>query len=298
MKNKASRTAADVVALRALSSIAPPRSRIMVDELALTMLPRPWSWAEPLFSRPWLKPFTYHLGRTISNRLTGYRGTIELVALRYRHIDERLQAAYEKGIRQVVLLGAGYDYRSHRREYRDVRFIEVDHPKTQAGKHRLFRNHPTRTNGRIQYVAVDFHDDWAAQLEKAGVLQPEPTFVIWEGVAYYLNGTAVHYTLAALKRLLASGSILIFDSVPTAKQNGKIPSRELLLTAKYVAKKGEPLLWGGTVEEVAGMLGRHGFRQDAICHLSEVARRLGVEEGVRIPHEPIYDEFYLVEATV
>lgn len=298
MKNKASRTAADVVALRALSSIAPPRSRIMVDHLALQMLPRPWSWAEPLFSRPWLKPFTYYLGRAISNRLTGYRGTIELVALRYRYIDERLQAAYESGIRQVVLLGAGYDYRSHRSEYRDVRFIEVDHPKTQQGKHYLFRNHPAKTNGRIQYVAVDFHDDWAAQLKKADVLRAEPTFVIWEGVAYYLNGTAVHYTLASLKSLLASGSILIFDSVPAAKQNGRIPSKELLLTAKYVAKKGEPLLWGGTVEEVTHMLNQHGYRRETVCFLSDVARRLDAEEGVHIPHERIFDEFYLVEAWV
>lgn len=298
MKNKASRTAADVVALRALSSIAPPKNRIMVDPLSLRMLPWPWAWGEPLFSRPWLKPFTYHLGRTISNALTGYRGTIELVALRYRHIDDRLRAAYDQGVRQVVLLGAGYDYRSHRAEYHDVTFIEVDHPKTQEGKMRLMQRHRSMTNGRVKYVAVDFHDDWALQLEKARVLRPEPAFIIWEGVAYYLKGAAVHYTLDAVRRLAAPGSRLIFDSVPSAKVNGRVPSRELLLTARYVAKKGEPLLWGGTVAEVREMLAHHGFTGAEISHLSDVARRLGSEEGIHISPAPIYDQFYLVETVV
>ena len=298
MKDKASRTAADVVALRALSSIAPGRSRIMVDGLSLSMLPWPWHWGEPLFSRPWLKPFTYHLGRAISNRLTGYGGTIELVALRYRHIDDRLRAAYDSGIRQVVLLGAGYDYRGHRDEYREVRFVEIDHPKTQEGKLNLLKKHPGKTSDRIKYLAVDFHDDWARQVEKSRVLLDEPTFIIWEGVSYYLRGSAVQYTLDAVKRLFAPGSRLIFDCVPPARINGRVPSRELMLTAKYVAKKGEPLLWGGSVAEVREMLALHGYRDEEICHFSDVAARLRAGEGVQITPEPIYQEFYLVEAEV
>ena len=296
MKNKASRTAADVVALRALSSIAPVRNRIMIDELSLEMLPWPWAWAEPLFSRSWLKPFTYHLGRAISNRLTGYGGTIELVALRYRHIDDRLRAAYQRGVRQGVILGAGYDYRAHRAEYHDVRFIEIDHPKTQEGKLGLLKKHKNKTNGKIKYVAVDFHDDWVRQVKQAAVVQPEPTFIIWEGVAYYLQGSAVNYTLDAIKRLFAPGSALIFDSVPPAKVNGRVPSRELMLTAKYVAKKGEPLLWGGTAAEVKEMLAQHQYQGGEISLFSDVAARLRVSEGVHIAPEPIYDEFYLVEA--
>lgn len=298
MKDKASRTASDVVALRALSSIAPPGNRIMVDELSLQMLPWPWAWGEPLFSRPWLKPFTYSLGRAIANRLTGYGGTIELVALRYRHIDDRLQAAYQRGIRQVVILGAGYDYRAHRAEYSDVRFIEIDHPKTQAGKLKLLKRHQHKTNGGIHYLAVDFHDDWARQVEQSQLIRNEPTFIIWEGVAYYLKEVAVNYTLEAIKRLFAPGSTLIFDSVPPAKINGRVPSRELLLTAKYVAKKGEPLLWGGTAAEVAAMLATHSYHGEEISSFADVATRLRASEGLKIAPEPIYDEFYLVEASI
>ena len=298
MKDRASRTAADVVALRALSSIAPGSSRIMVDGLSLSMLPWPWHWGEPLFSRPWLKPFTYHLGRAISNRLTGYRGTIELVALRYRHIDDRLRAAYESGVRQVVLLGAGYDYRAHREEYREVRFVEIDHPKTQQGKLSLLKKHPDKTNDRVEYLAVDFHDDWARQIENSRLLRNEPTFIIWEGVSYYLKESAVQYTLDAVKRLFAPGSRLIFDCIPPARINGRVPSKELMLTAKYVAKKGEPLLWGGSVAEVREMLALHDYLDEEVSHFSDIAARLSLREGVRIRPEPIYDEFYLVEAGI
>ncbi|GFO56404.1 S-adenosyl-L-methionine-dependent methyltransferase [Geomonas sp. Red276] len=298
MKDKASRTAADVVALRALSSIAPSGKRIMVDELSLKMLPWPWHWAEPLFSLPALKPFTYRLGRAISNTLTGYRGTIELVALRYRHIDDRLEAAYRSGIRQVVLLGAGYDFRAHRKEYPDVHFIEIDHPKTQEGKLDLLKRHRTRVNGEVRYLAVDFHEDWVRRVEESRMLRPEPAFIIWEGVSYYLREEAVRYTLKALKTLFVDGSRLIFDCVPPAKANGHIPSRELILTAKYVAKKGEPLLWGGTDAQIREMLAGKGYGDPDVWSLSQVAARLRSHEGVGIAPERIYDEFYLVEAEI
>jgi len=298
MKDKASRTAADVVALRALSSIAPAGTRIMVDELSLKMLPWPWHWGEPLFSRPYLKPFTYRLGRAISNTLTGYRGTIELVGLRYRQIDDRLAAAYQSGIRQVVLLGAGYDFRAHREEYRDVHFVEIDHPRTQEGKLNLLRRHDARTNRRVRYLAVDFHEDWAHQVRESRLLLKEPAFIIWEGVSYYLREEAVRYTLKALRELFVGGSRVIFDCVPPAKANGHTPSRELMLTAKYVAKKGEPLLWGGTVAQIEEMLRAKGYRNQEVWSLSQVAGRLRASEGVSIPPEPIYDEFYLAEAEI
>ncbi|MCM0082175.1 hypothetical protein L4X63_11285 [Geomonas sp. Red32] len=130
------------------------------------------------------------------------------------------------------------------------------------------------------------------------MLRPEPAFIIWEGVSYYLREEAVRYTLKALKRLFAVGSRLIFDCVPPAKANGHIPSRELMLTAKYVAKKGEPLLWGGTDTQIREMLSGKGYGDPDVWSLSQVAARLRSHEGVGIAPERIYDEFYLVEAEI
>ena len=57
-------------------------------------------------------------------------------------------------------------------------------------------------------------------------------------------------------------------------------------------------MWGGTVAEVREMLARHGYRDEEVSFFAEVAERLRSDEGVRIAPEPIYQEFYLVEAEI
>jgi methyltransferase (TIGR00027 family) len=281
-----------------LSTIAPLKNRILDDPLALKMLPWPWTWGELFFALPFLKSFSYHLGSAISNILAGYRGNIEMVALRYRHIDDRLLYYMNQGFRQVLLLGAGFDYRAHRPEFRDLNFIEVDHPKTQEEKLRIIRSASSAVNKQVKYLAVDFHDDWAPQLEKSGMVNPEPTVVIWEGVSYYLRREAVHYTLNSIRGFVASGSVLIFDSLPPVQSAGAMQSKELHAAADYVAKKGEPLLWGGTVAEVRQLLALYSYLEKDIQFISSITEMLNEKEGLKIIQELIFKQMFVVEAEV
>ena len=68
---------------------------------------------------------------------TGGQGA-SLIA-RTRFFDDRVLAALSAGIRQVVILGAGYDDRALRFRSPGVRFFELDHPATQADKARRLR---------------------------------------------------------------------------------------------------------------------------------------------------------------
>lgn len=54
------------------------------------------------------------------------------LATRTLAIDRELERALDDGIAQVVIIGAGYDSRAWRLARDGVRFIEVDHPATQA----------------------------------------------------------------------------------------------------------------------------------------------------------------------
>ena len=59
------------------------------------------------------------------------------LAARTRFFDEQVLAALDRGIRQVVIAGAGYDDRALRFRSPGVRYFELDHPATQADKRRL-----------------------------------------------------------------------------------------------------------------------------------------------------------------
>jgi methyltransferase (TIGR00027 family) len=64
----------------------------------------------------------------------------------YRHAEDRLEAALERGMTQCVILGAGLDSTALRlpEAWPGVRFFEVDHPATQALKRRFRKGRPRR----------------------------------------------------------------------------------------------------------------------------------------------------------
>src|SRR5215468_7749967 len=64
-------------------------------------------------------------------------------ALRKLAIEEVVRASLAEGFTQVVVLAAGFDTLALRlqAEFPSVRFIEMDHPATQAVKEKVLREH-------------------------------------------------------------------------------------------------------------------------------------------------------------
>ena len=59
------------------------------------------------------------------------------IAMRSRFAEDSAALAIEKGVRQILVLGAGLDTFAYRLEAtRDLRIFELDHPATQAEKRR------------------------------------------------------------------------------------------------------------------------------------------------------------------
>src|ERR1700689_3221406 len=56
------------------------------------------------------------------------------IEARTRFMDGQVIAAVASGVRQIVICGAGLDDRALRFRTAGVRFLEVDHPVTQADK--------------------------------------------------------------------------------------------------------------------------------------------------------------------
>lgn|SRR5215472_9703061 len=130
------------------------------------------------------------------------------IAARTRFIDAEVMRAIATGVKQVAICGAGYDDRALRFRTTGVRFIELDHPATQADKARLLGD-MAGAAADVTLAGVDFRtDDVGAVLERAGHHASEPSLFIAEGLLVYLDRHVCDRLLAVLAAYAAPGSLL------------------------------------------------------------------------------------------
>lgn len=157
-------------------------------------------------------------------RLTGYvpdvasfpyvgkkRGIRSMFALRTQFFDDAL-TRYMPQMQQFVILGAGYDTRalSMLRDAR-LKIFEVDANSTQTLKRATLKQAGLGAD-HVTFVEVDFNSECCFDKLIASGFNPDlPTFFLWEGVTYYLDGDAVRSTLHLIADRLAAGSIVAFD---------------------------------------------------------------------------------------
>ena len=134
------------------------------------------------------------------------------MAARSRFAEDCLGAAVSRGVRQAVILGAGFDTFALRNPYSNLglRVFEVDHPATQAWKRKRLSEVGLAIPASLTFAAIDFEsDDLGHGLRDAGFDPDRPAFFIWLGVVPYLGRAAIAATL----RYIASvpESEVVFD---------------------------------------------------------------------------------------
>ena len=130
------------------------------------------------------------------------------IAARTRFVDTQVVRAISDGIGQVVICGAGYDDRALRFRTEGVRFIELDHPATQADKARIL-GELGAVVGDVTLASVDFRDDdVGAKLDRAGHSAAEASLFVAEGLLVYLDRHVCERLIAALAARAAPGSVL------------------------------------------------------------------------------------------
>ena len=181
-------------------------------------------------------------------------------ASRHRFSEERLRAAVDRGVDQVVLLGAGLDSFAlrHPRVLNELLFVEIDHPDSQRWKRERLATLGLDTPG-VHYVPVDFaSQDLQQELARAGVDPGKQTFFAWLGVTQYIANAAADETLSLVARH-ARGSAIVFDVIlPMAAQ----PSDEQEnshVSARISAARGEPWVSYFEPEQLEGRLTALGF---------------------------------------
>jgi methyltransferase (TIGR00027 family) len=157
----------------------------------------------------------------------------------------------DRGMAQVVCIGAGYDGRSLRYAKPGVTWWEVDHPATQADKvtrlDKLGIDAP-----HIAFVGLDLRwDALGSALVSRGVDPGSPSLFLCEGVAVYLEAAVLETLLRELRTLAMASSRLAISAATTASSEGHAARRGRFQRA--VATMGEPVrnsLTGGQMTQL------------------------------------------------
>lgn len=214
------------------------------------------------------------------------RGMRFFVVGRARIAETALAAGVEeRGVRQLVVLGAGLDTFAYRNPLGPrLRVFEVDHPATQAWKRRRLREAHIPVPDTVVYALVDFErDDLAERLAQAGLDPSVRTFFTWLGVVPYLTLEAIELTL---ERIGAhpGGAEVVFDyGEPRDRIDPALRARYEERAAR-VAAVGEPFLSYFAPDDLHAKLSGFGFTEiDDLDAPSMVERLTGVRPRAAAP---------------
>jgi methyltransferase (TIGR00027 family) len=249
-----SRTAEQNAAFRAAESARPAGVRLLNDPYAARLLPTglrmlAWISSVPIVGTG--------LNWFVETRWPGARSSI---IARTRLIDEWLCEAVGAGVKQVVLLGAGFDSRAWRLPALACGCVfEVDHPATSAEKRRRLAGWGADL-AHVRFVPVDFDRQLPAPgLVQAGFDSCRRTIVIWDGVTNYLQSEAVD-AITRWVGSLARGGRFIFTYIHSGVLDRSISFEGATAALRAVRRSGEPWTFGMHPDTVAHYLEQRGLR--------------------------------------
>lgn len=155
-------------------------------------------------------------------------GYIVHIAMRKLMIQQQIEKDIKNGVRQVLILGGGYDINSLylSDKYHDVHFFELDLPITQ--KYKLLSldrsNISINKNKNMHYIECDLSkDDLYTILSSHNYQFQHPSIVVAEGLTMYLEKTDVEKFLNILReKIMSHDSKLIISFSPSFSGSGYI----------------------------------------------------------------------------
>ncbi len=200
------------------------------------------------------------------------------VIMRTRYAEDALQAGVSRGVRQYVLVGAGFDSFSLRRpEFAaGLQIFEIDFPATQRLKLEQIGACGMALPDTAHFIAADLsQESVAAALARSPFETDRLSFFSWLGVTMYLTREANLATLSSIASCSPAGSEVVFTYLDEYVFKAQSESfREL---GQSVAAMGEPFLSGFDPAALAANL--------AACGLELVEELTGTETAARYDPE-------------
>jgi methyltransferase (TIGR00027 family) len=207
------------------------------------------------------------------------------IAARSRFSEDRLAACVGRGVRQIVVLGAGLDTFALRNphESRGVRVFEVDYPATQSWKREHLQQAGLAVPASLTFAPVDFERQSLAEgLAAAGFQANRPAFFQWLGVVPYLSRDAIGATLDFIAAV--PNAEVVFDYAEPLANYPAERRKNVMAIAAGAAARGEPWLSLFDPGEVSDMLRAKGFGLVEDLGLAELTERFygSLKQGIVI----------------
>ena len=268
-----STTALGVAALRAAHQLVDDEPKILNDPVSLQILDeqalqqirsRPAS-----LSAPWVLGLRSH------------------VLLRSRYAEDRLAEAVQRGVRQYVSLGAGFDTFAYRQPQwaQSLRIFEVDHPASQQAKRARLESAGVEVPPNVEFVAIDFeHVSLREGLAASRLDHSRPAFFSCLGVLVYLTEEAADAVFRLVASFPASSEIAFTFSTPESSlERGEAERRAAM--AAMVEGMGEPWRTFFEPDALRQRLRELGFSQISMLSPEEAEEKYfrGRRDGLRPP---------------
>ena len=197
-------------------------------------------------------------------------------AARSRIAEDALSGAVERGVLQIVILGAGLDTFALRSPHsaRQIRIYEVDHPATQAWKRQCLAEAQLALPPWLIFVPVDFErDDLRETLVAAGFQQNLPAFFTWLGVVPYLTRDAIGSTLNYMTSI--QNSEVVFDYMEPPQAFSEEIRELVTVRTEQLEKMDERWASRFGPAGIAAILRSHGFWDIEDINFQEITSRFG-----------------------
>jgi methyltransferase (TIGR00027 family) len=211
------------------------------------------------------------------------------IAARSRFSEDTLAICVARGVRQVVVLGAGLDTFSLRNPHagQGVRVFEVDYPAMQDWKRERLKQAGLAVPASLTFAPIDFERQSLADgLTAAGFRADRPAFFQWLGVVPYLTRDAVSTTLGFIAGLPESE--VVFDYAEPFENYPADRRANVTAVAARAAALGEPWLSLFDPVELSDLLRNRGFGIVEDLGLAEISDRFygALKQGVGIGAGP------------
>jgi methyltransferase (TIGR00027 family) len=202
------------------------------------------------------------------------------IAARSRFSEDTMAACVARGVRQIVILGAGLDTFSLRNPHagEGARVFEVDYPATQAWKRERLRQAGLDLPATLTFAPVDFERQSLLEgLSAAGFRADRPAYFQWLGVVPYLTRDAIVSTLDFIAGI--AGSEVVFDYTEPFENFPPAIRANLTAVAQRAASLGEPWLSLFNPADMADLLHARRFGAFEDVTRAELAARYYGELG-------------------